>query len=85
MRTISAGSTESEVSSGNSLRTQIDNTFAQRLRIDVDPIFSCNTSCKLTDQFDASLLRAQHAFAVGAALESSRRFGVHAKLRAQFV
>ncbi len=77
MRTISSVSTESEVRLWHALRTQIDNAFAKRLRIDVDRVFGCNTSCKLADQLDAALLRAQNAFAIGAALKSSRRLRIH--------
>jgi len=57
-----------------------DDTLAERFWINVDRVFRCNTSCKLADQFDATLLCAQHAFRIGAALESSRGLGVHAKL-----
>ena len=55
-------------------------TLFERLRIDVDRVFSSNASRNLTDQFDATLLRAQYAVRICAAFKPARRFGVHAEL-----
>src|SRR6185369_4096433 len=64
----------------HALGTQTDNSLAERLRIDVDRVFGCNTSCKLADQLDTSLLRAQHAAGIGATFEASRGFSIHPEL-----
>src|SRR5215204_6641783 len=66
--------------SGNALWPQVHDALWERMRVDVDRILGCYASGKLADQFDAALLRAQNAFAIGAAFEAARCFRIHSQL-----